>query len=103
MLNHVFISYRNESPEHARAVHRLGEVLREAGIPVMLDQFFLEENPGGPNFGWPKWCEDNASYSKCVVIVASEGWFGAYEKRSQPDVGFGAAAEADYFRQQLWD
>jgi len=34
MRNQVFISYRQESPEHAREVRRLGELLRQAGLPV---------------------------------------------------------------------
>jgi hypothetical protein len=61
MLQQIFISYRQETPEHQRAVRRLGEVLRRANIPVALDQFFLEENPGGPDEGWAKWCEDRAN------------------------------------------
>lgn len=103
MTNQVFISYRNESPEHARAVRRLSELLRQAKIPVILDQFFLDENPGGPDLGWPKWCEDCAIQSQCVLIIASEGWFAAYDKTEQPSVGMGAASEADIFRQALYD
>jgi hypothetical protein len=103
MRNQVFISYRQETPEHAAAVRRLGELLRLAEIPVMLDQIFLDEHPGGPDEGWPKWCEDCANESACVVIIASEGWFACYEKRDQPGVGLGAATEADLFRQALWN
>lgn len=104
MLKQVFISYRHESPEHSRAVRRLGELLVQAKLPVALDQFFLDEYPGGPDTGgWPKWCEDNANESACVVIVASEGWFAAYEKRAAPGIGLGAASEADLFRQALYD
>jgi hypothetical protein len=100
---HVFISYRHESPEHARAVRRLGELLRQADIPVALDQFFLDDNPGGPDEGWPKWCEDNANESTCVLIIGSEGWFSAYDKKAPAGVGLGAATEADLFRQWLYD
>jgi hypothetical protein len=103
MLNQVFLSYRHESPEHARAVRRLGELLRQAKIPVALDQFHLDEHPGGPDLGWPKWCEDCANESACVLIIASEGWFAAYGKNAQPGVGLGAATEADLLRQTLWD
>jgi hypothetical protein len=74
MRNQVFISYRHESTEHKEAVRRLGTLLSQAKIPVQLDQFFLENNPGGPDEGWPKWCEDSAIESKCVLIIASEGW-----------------------------
>jgi hypothetical protein len=103
MLQHVFISYRHESPEHAQAVRRLGELFRQAEIPVALDQFYLDEFPGGPDVGWPKWCEDCANKSACVLIIGSEGWFSAYEKTAPPGLGLGAATEADLFRQWLYD
>lgn len=104
MLNQVFLSYRHESPEHGRAVRRLGELLRQAKLPVALDQFFLDENPGGPDEGgWPKWCEDCANQSACVVIIGSEGWFTAYEDPASASGGFGAASEARLFRQDLYD
>jgi hypothetical protein len=102
MLNQVFLSYRHESLEHVQAVLRLGKLLRQAEIPVALDQFYLDDNPGGPTEGWPKWCEDCANKSACVLIIASEGWFGAYDKTAEPG-GLGAATEADLFRQALWD
>ncbi len=38
-----------------------------------------------------------------MVIVASEGWFAAYDKTGPPAAGLGAATEADLFRQALWD
>jgi hypothetical protein len=103
MPGEVFISYRHESLQHAGLVRRLGELLRKSGIPVVLDQFYLDDNPGGPNDGWPKWCEDRATKSACVIIVASGGWFAAYEKSGEAGTGLGAATEADVFRQQLWD
>jgi SEFIR domain len=103
MLNQVFLSYRHESLEHAQAVLRLGKLLRQAKIPVALDQFYLYDNPGGPDEGWPKWCEDCANKSACVLIVASEGWFAIYERREAPGIGCGAAAEAALFQQYLYD
>ncbi len=104
MLNQVFLSYRHESVEHARAVRRLGELLRQANLPIVLDQFYLDEHPGGPDEGgWPKWCEDSANQSACVVIVASAGWFTAYEDPTSAPGGFGAASEARLFRQDMYD
>jgi SEFIR domain-containing protein len=102
MLKQVFLSYRHESLEHARAVLRLGQLLRQAKIPVAMDQFYLDDNPEGPNEGWPKWCEDCANGSACVLIIASEGWFAAYNRTAEPG-GLGAATEADLFRQVFWD
>lgn len=103
MPNQVFISYRYESPEHERAVRRLGELLRQQGIPVELDQFYLKENPGGPNEGWPKWCEDRTNQSACVVIIASQGWFAAFDGTGEPGSGCGAAVEASLIRSYLYE
>src|SRR6476661_5745276 len=100
LKNQVFLSYRQESPNHARAVRRFGELLRQSKMVVALDQFLLDEHPGGPDLGWPKWCEDCVKESACVLIIASEGWFAAYEKTASPDAGLGAASEADLFRQE---
>jgi hypothetical protein len=70
---------------------------------IALDQFYVDDHPGGPDLGWPKWCEDCANQSACVLIIGSEGWFSAYEKTALPGLGLGAATEADLFRQALWD
>lgn len=103
MQQQIFLSYRHESPEHARAVRRLGELLRQAGLPVALDQFYFDDHSGGPDQGWPKWCEECASQSRCVLIIASDGWFAAYDKSGPADAGLGSAAEADLVRQYLYD
>ena len=102
-MNLVFISYSQESPEHARAVRLLGERLRVAKIPVELDQFYRDEHPGGPDEGWPKWCEDRANKATCVLVVPSSGWFDAYNGTGQIHSGHGAAAEARLFRQFVYD
>jgi hypothetical protein len=49
-----------------------------------MDQFYLNDHPGGPDEGWPKWCEDCANKSVCVLIIAFEGWFAAYDKTAEP-------------------
>lgn len=103
MFQHVFISYRHESPEHARAVRLLGERLRQSKLPVELDQFYLDQNPGGPDEGWPKWCEDRAVKSACVLVIPSAGWFAAYDGTANVRGGYGVATEASLFRQNLWD
>ncbi len=103
MNKQVFISYRQESLEHARAVRRLGTLLQDAGLPVLLDQFYMDEHPGGPNEGWPKWCDDAATNSACVVIIGSKGWFAAYDGTAPAGEGRGAASEAALFCQSLYD
>src|SRR5271166_1237231 len=102
MLPHVFISYRHGDPEHNRSVRWLGELLRINKIEVALDQIYQEEHPGGPDEGWRKWCEINAAESMCVLIIASEGWFEAYDGKGTPLEGLGAALEANVLGAQLY-
>jgi hypothetical protein len=99
----VFISYRHENPDHARSVLRFAVLLRQSNIPVELDQFYLDEHPGGPDEGWPKWCADRANKSEAVLIIASHGWFAIYEGGEAPGIGCGAATEAALFEQYLYD
>lgn len=101
--NQVFISYRHEGPDHEAAVHRLGRLLAEAKIPVVLDHFYLDENPGGPNVGWHDWSTQTAETSRCVLVIASHGWFEAFEGQGDPGSGRGAAAEARVLKQYLYD
>lgn len=101
-MNHVFISYRHESDAHAAMVRGLAESLVAAGLPVALDQMFLQEQPGGPDSGWPRWCIDNAKKSACVLIVCSKGWFEAAQSEGPSGTGLGVAAEAWIFLTQLY-
>jgi hypothetical protein len=102
-MNHVFLSYRHESDDHVKAVRNLGEKLKVAGLPVELDQFYIEDYPGGPDEGWRKWCEDRAEKSACVLIVCSKGWFDSYRKEGTPGQGLGAAVEAAVFSGEIYD
>jgi TIR domain-containing protein len=102
-MNHVFLSYRHESEIHAKSVRKLGERLKAAGLPVELDQFYIEDHPGGPDETWPKWCEDRAEKSACVLIVCSKGWFDSYRKEGVPGKGLGVALEAAVFSQKVYD
>lgn len=102
-MNHVFLSYRQESDDHAKAVRRLGEKLKTAGLPVELDQFYIEDHAGGPDEGWRKWCEDRAEKSTCVLIVCSKGWFDSYRKAGPLGKGLGAALEAAVFSEEIYD
>jgi hypothetical protein len=102
-MNHVFLSYRHESDAHAKAVRELGERLKATGVPVELDQFYIDNHPGGPDEGWRKWCEDRAEKSTCVLIVCSKGWFDSYRKEGAPGEGLGAALEAAAFSGEIYD
>jgi SEFIR domain len=101
-MRSVFISYRHENKAHATAVRAFAERLRNEQFPVELDQFYLMENPGGPNEGWPEWCRDRAVKAECVLVIASPGWFQAYESEGEPGQGLGAAEEARIFSQAIY-
>ncbi len=68
---------------------------------MALDQLLVEERPDGPDQDEPKWCEDCAC--ACVLVIASAGWFAAYEGAGPRGSGRGSAAEARLLRQCLYD
>lgn len=102
-MKEVFISYRQTSDRERERVRAFGERLRSCGIAVVLDQFFLEQNPGGPGDGWDKWSSDRALQTEYVLIVGSLAWFQCFEKTQPPGSGLGAACEADDLRHRLYD
>ena len=71
-MSEVFLSYRQTDDEYKQRVRAFGERLRNCGIDVILDQFFLDDNPAGPNEGWDKWSSDRALNTKYVLIVSTE-------------------------------
>lgn len=102
----VFLSYRHEvdslHPKHDAHVRTLGESLLRANIEVILDQFYLDTHPGGPDEQWPKWCEDQVPEADKVLIIASAGYFKCYEQKESPGAGLGAACETTVIRNTLY-
>jgi SEFIR domain len=105
----VFLSYRHEAAPHPARVLDLGERLRKEGvvhgIEVILDQLADAEKfcCGGPPEGWPQWSKDQAKNANKVLIVASAGWFRAFERTEVPGAGLGCAAEAGVLEQRLYN
>ena len=83
-MSQVFITYRQTDNEQLRRVRSFAERLRNSGIDVVLDQFFLEANPGGPDEGWDKWSSDRALKTEDVLIVGTDSWFQCFEKAQPP-------------------
>jgi len=102
-MSEVFLSYRQTDDDHRQRVRAFGKQLRRCGIDVILDQFFLDENPGGPNDGWPKWSSDRALTTQYVLIVGTEAWFQCFENTQAPGTGLGAACEAQDIRTRIYD
>jgi tetratricopeptide (TPR) repeat protein len=99
----VFLSYRQTDDRHRQRVRAFGDQLRSCGIDVTLDQFFLDDNPGGPAEGWDKWSSDRALKSDNVLIIGSRAWFECFEKTQPPGTGLGAACEADDLRHRIYE
>ncbi len=100
----VFISYRQlNDPQKLRRVREFAEQLRRCGIEVILDQFYLEEETGGPPLGWPHWCSEQATNAEQVLIIGDEPWFRCFDGTEKPGTGLGAACEGGEIRQRLHD
>lgn len=100
MTNEVFISYRQENDAHRGRVYAFARRLRQRGIRVVLDQFYLEENPAGPD--WVKWSEDQATNARRILIIGTKSWFDCYKGDCSPGKGLGAAYEAKIIRQRFY-
>jgi tetratricopeptide (TPR) repeat protein len=98
----VFLSYRNESETHTAAVTALADSLRASGVSLTFDvRSSSVSNPAGPPGGWPAWCATQARTHKRVLVVASAGWFDAWNGGAASRNGFGCAAEAPVLRQRI--
>ena len=102
-MSEVFISYRQTDDEHKQRVREFAERLRAAGIEVILDQFFLDENPAGPNEGWPQWSSARVSKTDYVLIIGDRSWFQCFDGTQSPGTGLGAAREARDIFQRIYD
>lgn len=102
-MSSVFLSYRHENDAHSARVRELAERLHTAGINVVLDQFFLDAHPGGPDEGWIGWTYRQAANADKILIVASPSWFRSYKGEEAPAAGLGAAWEARLIQQRLYE
>jgi hypothetical protein len=101
-MSEVFISYRQTNDAQCQRVRIFAQGLRDCGITVILDQFFLDQHPAGPNEGWDKWSSDRALKTEYVLIIGTEEWFQCFEKLQPPGTGLGAACEADDLRHRIY-
>jgi hypothetical protein len=80
----VFVSYSDDSPEHAERVLELAQWLRTHGIDAHVDQF--EESP---EEGWPRWIYTQVRESEFVLVVCTPG----YLERCEGEVPRGRRAD----------
>lgn len=101
-MSQVFISYRQTNDGQRKRVRDFAERLRKAGVDVVLDQFFLDDHPAGPNDGWAKWSSDRALKTEFVLIVGNKAWFDCFEGMQPAGTGLGAACEAGDIRTRIY-
>jgi hypothetical protein len=99
----VFLSYRQIDDAQRERALTFAKRLTGCGIPVILDQLFLDTNPGGPPEGWPKWSSDRAIQTPKVVILGSKEWFECFDDTQKHGTGLGAACEAGDLRQRIYN
>jgi len=99
----VFISYRSENGAHIQRVRALAMRLRAKGLEVVLDQFYLDQHPGGPDEGWLGWSYSEVAKADKILIVGSPGWYRCYDGTEVPGSGLGAAAETRVIAQRIYN
>jgi hypothetical protein len=103
----ILVSYRQENAAHGQQVRALAERLRARlaplGLEIVLDQFLLDQKPGGPTEGWPMWSAAQVREAARVVMVVSPGWADCFNGKVSLGVGAGVACEARVIFQELYD
>ena len=101
----VFISYKHESAERTQRVRAFADELenagREQGVSVVLDQNFLEQNPGGSNQGWEIWSQNEAFKADFILVVASRQYFDGYNLNHAPGTAPGIIPEILVIRERI--
>lgn len=102
-MSEVFISYRQTGDEQRQRVRAFAARLRDCRIEVLLDQFLLDADAGGPSEGWDKWSSDRAINSEHVLIIGTADWFAGFEKTQPPGTALGVICEADDIRDRIYN
>jgi hypothetical protein len=101
----VFISYKHESTEHGERVLAFAGALRSAGdtygVSVLLDQYFKQKNPGGPDEGWEIWSENQAAKADFILVVASREYHSGYNLKHAAGTAPGIIPEIFIIRKRI--
>src|SRR5271157_5744349 len=85
----VFISYSQDSEEHADRVLALADALFADGIDVILDRYV---HPA-PAEGWPHWMGSNLDAAKFVLMICTETYRRRVMGLEEPGKGTGVRWE----------
>src|SRR5512135_136466 len=95
----VFISYSNDSPEHAQRVLDLANALRHGGLEVILDQYVFP----APDEGWPLWMETRLDEANFVLMVCTETYRRRVMGQEQPGTGLGVRWEGSLIYNRIYN
>ena len=95
----VFISYSQDSPEHAQRVLDLADALRHGGLEVILDQYV---HPA-PDEGWPLWMETRLDEANFVLMVCTETYRRRVMGQEQPGKGLGVRWEGSLIYNRIYN
>ncbi|MCB2263295.1 MAG: toll/interleukin-1 receptor domain-containing protein [Candidatus Thiosymbion ectosymbiont of Robbea hypermnestra] len=93
----VFISYSQESPEHAERVRGLAASLERDGCTCHLDLYKDTAE------GWPTWMTRQLTEADIVLCVVTETYARRFRDQELPDVGRGVSLEVKLIQNQLYE
>jgi hypothetical protein len=94
----VFISYTQESVEHAEQVLQLSNRLRAEGVDCVLDQYEVS-----PPEGWPLWMDKKIRDAKYVISICTERYYQRVMGEEKEGVGLGIRWEGHLIYQHLYN
>ena len=97
----VFVSYSHDSDEHKARVRAFVARLRGDGIDVVYDEDVA--SIGGPDEGWPRWCERQIVELDYVLACCTAMFHAAFRGQADGRRGQGVAWEAISIRQYLYE
>jgi len=95
----AFISYSQDSDDHAGRVLELADALRGRGINVILDQYV---HPA-PAEGWPLWMDRNIDETQFVLMVCTETYRRRVMGREEPGKGLGVRWEGSMIYNRIYN
>jgi len=96
----VFVSYSHDTDTHGQRVAALVSRLRgEEGVSVVWDEDLA--SVGGPDEGWPRWCERQIQECEFVLACCTGIYRERFDGEAPPDAGLGVAWEAHRIRDYL--
>ena len=83
-MGKVFISYSNDSKEHAKRVLSFADSLVKDGIDCILDQY-----TPNPTEGWPRWMDQNIIEAEFVLMICTDTYYNRVMRLEKKGTGLG--------------